>query len=74
VIFKPHPFNNITKPFDEVITVNGKVVRLTRNHDKQRPPNPPKSRISLLWLVPHKALSRRSGAKNRAFYQSPPQF
>ena len=32
MIFKPHPFNNITKLFDEVITVKGKVVRLTRNH------------------------------------------
>ena len=32
MIFNPHPFNNITKLFDEVITVNGKVVRLTRNH------------------------------------------
>jgi hypothetical protein len=32
VIFNPHPFNNITKQFDEIVTINGKVVRMTRNH------------------------------------------
>ena len=32
VIFTPHPFNNITRQFDEVKTMNGKVLRMTRNH------------------------------------------
>ena len=32
VIFTPHPFNNITRQFDEVKTMNGKVLSMTRNH------------------------------------------
>ena len=31
-IFKPHPYNTGTHYFDEVVTVNGKRVRMTRNH------------------------------------------
>ena len=32
VIFNPHPYNTGTHYFDEVVTVNGKRVRMTRNH------------------------------------------
>jgi hypothetical protein len=32
VIFKPHPHNNAIRQHDEVVTVNGKAVRMTRNH------------------------------------------
>jgi hypothetical protein len=32
VIFNPHPYNTGTHYFDEVVTANGKTVRLTRNH------------------------------------------
>jgi hypothetical protein len=32
VIFKPHPHNNAIRQHDEIVTINGKRVRMTRNH------------------------------------------
>jgi hypothetical protein len=32
VIFTPHPTNNVTKKFDEIVTIEGKTLRMTRNH------------------------------------------